>query len=670
MRVFALVLTLAVAGSGGDAGALIGRAGEAFFKHDLGGARALYLKALASEPSETDRATAEIQLAVLAWRYYGNVEDARRRLAAAESVAAKRDAAVVERARMEASLGDFDAARAAASRALSSADPDAARRARTVFAAATVEQAMRAAVDAPEPARSVPPAVVREALATIRALNRAEPGLQEPSRLQVALGLLAGDGPATLEGWRSYYRVAAGATAPGLLAEPSRVLAKRLSAWRPTAANRRAVALALAGSAFFEEAALVARDLPEVRDVTVYARFVRRIRTITDEYYRKTAIGQGDPKAFQAALGREAEALWPQLAWSGKPPAFELEAVEAELAKRFRAEINLGTTAGYLDLHYGHRVVDDERTVEQYGHTARLRFVVLDGMVSNGFESWAWDGRAQHGGWASAEQITQVRPAYADDPLKTWRELTDPKKRRERDEEIARESAGDDARARANPTCYLPGLALRLRRQGLEHLLETVRARQPAGTGLQLRFMAEYERVSEESSIFAHEGRHAIDTAMGLDLTTADREYRAKLSQVVFTSEPRLAMGSIFSANIGNETAHGQANARAMAGVLEWMTAHAAEIAGLDRGRPLLPQFDLLADEQMRQAFASLDPFAASGGRDEKATDDHVRGLLRLSGERERERCTLLRPGADGLRAAVAELAVVDRVEQLHLEVQ
>jgi len=48
-----------------------------------------------------------------------------------------------------------------------------------------------------------------------------------------------------------------------------------------------------------------------------------------------------------------------------------------------------------------------------------------------------------------------------------------------------------------------------------------------------------------------------------------------------------------------------------MQGIVAWMEKHAAEIGGLDRSRPLLPQFDLLTSEQIRATFVSMDPLAA-----------------------------------------------------------
>jgi hypothetical protein len=47
-----------------------------------------------------------------------------------------------------------------------------------------------------------------------------------------------------------------------------------------------------------------------------------------------------------------------------------------------------------------------------------------------------------------------------------------------------------------------------------------------------------------------------------------------------------------------------------MKGLVSWMEEHRSEIEGLDRDRPILPQFDLLTDEQMRAAIRSMDPLA------------------------------------------------------------
>jgi hypothetical protein len=127
---------------------------------------------------------------------------------------------------------------------------------------------------------------------------------------------------------------------------------------------------------------------------------------------------------------------------------------------------------------------------------------------------------------------------------------------------------------------------------------------------LEAAFEREYGRVYEESSIFAHEGRHAIDNSLGLDLPAADLEFRAKLSEVAFAPRPRLALDAIISPNIGDASPHGQANARIMQGLVVWFGANASEIEHFDPRAPLLLQLPLLTDDQLRRAFASMDPFA------------------------------------------------------------
>jgi len=95
-------------------------------------------------------------------------------------------------------------------------------------------------------------------------------------------------------------------------------------------------------------------------------------------------------------------------------------------------------------------------------------------------------------------------------------------------------------------------------------------------------------------------------------LTPETREFRAKLSEVAFSEQPKLVVSSIIHPNIGDATPHGQANARVMLGLLRWMHAHAREIKGLDVRRPLLPQLPLLTDSQLRAAFRSMDPLAGA----------------------------------------------------------
>ena len=208
----------------------------------------------------------------------------------------------------------------------------------------------------------------------------------------------------------------------------------------------------------------------------------------------------------------------------------------------------------------------------------------------------------------------QVREPYANGPLAAWLQLTKPADRDEFGQEIAELMPIDDEIAEADPHAYLPSMALRMQRQAQEKILAKLQGDGLSGADLQAAFLIAFDSSSRASSIFAHEGRHALDRS---DIpwrwlrSAADGEYRAKLSEVAFAPEPRIALvGGILSANIGDGSSHGSANERLMRGLVAWMDEHREAIGGLDPERPLLPQLDLLTDDQLRVAFRSMDPWA------------------------------------------------------------
>jgi hypothetical protein len=602
------------------------RAESAFMRHDLAGAERGYREVLAADTVARHRIQAAVTLANIAWRVRRDTTGANRWLQRAPgrrgSFAANR-----ERVRMRLVHGDLAGARVAAERAVdaaaSSVDRD---EAAALAGRVAIEPPLAARLDPMAP-RFVPAMDSSLVAATVRLAELVErsPGALEPARLLLAGAVLTENGAAALTAWHSYYLVTTSDSLTGPLAEPRRVLDSLLPRLRPgrgTRDERLGIVRALAGSrAFAPAAALALAPVPDgdgsppaetdqgAREVVAYARFLLDVERTTDEYYRETMLGRGAPDAWRKALVHRGARLWPRLAWDGPPPTFTPPALLGELSRRFGAVVTLGETAGYQDMHYGHRVVDERRTVRQYGREAAVRFVALDALVSNGFQSWAWNGRAAHGGWANAEMIVQIRPMYAEHPRRVWQALHDTTEQRESATRIAADSAADQARARSTPVAYFPGVAARLERDGRRSLLDTLAAAGLNGTGLEAAFTRELGEATVESSIFAHEGRHAIDAALP-ELSSEDREFRAKLSQVTFAPHPRLALGSILDATVGDQTPHGQANRRVLEGVRGWMASLAAEIAGLDRAAPLLPQLPLLTDAQLRSAFSSLDPFA------------------------------------------------------------
>ena len=614
------------------------RAQAAFMSHDFEAAESAFRAVLIGDTISAHRRQAAIAFAAIAWRVHEDTASATRVLRDAAAASWGRFDALAERSRMLRLLGDYAGAREAAALAGTAATTEAERGdATTAWAEAVITPLLRQRLGraaAPRwgsgPAdRAFPDSsALHQALVRLDSIVQRSPGGLNAGRLLILAGALSDNPSAVFDGWRSYYLVETGDTLHALLARPRRALRDIATshATGSAALSRRRATLAgaLRDSRLFSAAAVVAlaRDADgttlasrdaRARETVVYAVFVDSIRALTDRYYRATAQKRGHPDTWKASLDSAARRLWPRLLWTGSVPKFTNERFQAELDRRFGALINLGETAGYQDLHMGHRVLDDRRTMEQYGHTGRVRFVALDAIVSNGFQSWAWDGNAQHGGWATRDLIVQVRPAYADDPMQAWRQTTDPETIRRLAEELAADSIADLAKAQRTPVAYFPSIEERLSRDGRRVLLDSLRSTGLSGNELESAFKREYGRGLVESSIFAHEGRHAIDNNLPTKLTPAELEYRAKLSEVAFAPRPRLALGGIISANAGDGTPHGQANQRVLEGLARWMDTHAAEIRGLDRSAPYLPQFPLLTDSQIKAAFAEQDPFAAHG---------------------------------------------------------
>lgn len=447
-------------------------------------------------------------------------------------------------------------------------------------------------------------------------------------------------GDVALRAWRSYYHVIAGRPLPNAIAAAGERLENLLPRLGSPAADvtlQRDLTGALAGCRFFEEAALMAldpraesslRDDSRVRQIIVYDQALRDLRARVEEYYRRTILGTGDPASLTESVRTLGLTIWAAVYGQSEAPESDEtersnsaeaeapgsdEALWALLQERFGTSVRLARTPGSgYDLHMGHVIEAQTRIVQQYGRTVELRFVILDSMVSQGFTDWAWEGRTGTRGYSSPTMIYQVRPAFVVEALQAWRWVGNPRTRSQLERRMLHESTLDEQRARDNPYGYLPGLAMRLRDQGYVQILEALELEALSEDNLRAAFLAQYQDDVRESSIVAHEGRHAMDLRDGVRYP---REFAAKLSEVAFAPRPRLSMLAIMSSTIGTPSPHGRANLAIMQGLVAWMDEHRDEIAGLDPQRPLLPQFDRLTDEQIRAAFRSMDPVLLPGAQ-------------------------------------------------------
>lgn len=596
----------------------LSRARQANTRHDLPLERRLLEHAETLQGRVEDATQVQRRLAILDFKYYQRWQDARERLLRLSETAEEPVVAWLALARLEHARRDWGALRAAAIRARETAEKAADRRQALIrWCQASVEQA----VDWRLQGRWGDEAPMRESLSELYDYIGKHPGYLTSSRLLLKGSLLLGDGPAALRAWRSYLHLPPGGEAPNAIADAALQLQALLPELSHSSSvdERRAVAHALDGSRFFLEATLLALDPqsqplvdePEIAATIAYALYVRELERMTEEHYRRVSIGEGDPIGFRVGWDRRLAEAVERIAGQDHEANADRPSRLAFLERRFGAHVKESSDAALrFDIYMGHAIADETRTVEQYGHAASVRFVVLDLMVSNGFHSWAWESGAKNGGWGSRDGIFQVRPAYVQGPLEAWRKMHDPDDHERFLEELSLEAERDDDRARANPHCHLRGLAMRLHYAGIGEILEQKRQQGLEGEALRLAFLSDYANAVVDSNLFAHEGRHAIDSLRGGVREPWQRELFAKLSQIAFAPVPRLAFGGILLDNLGDGTPHGRANLAVIEGLVAWMEAHRDDIAGFEPARPILPQLDKLTDEQLRSAARSLDPMA------------------------------------------------------------
>ncbi|NKB89248.1 MAG: hypothetical protein GKS06_13605 [Acidobacteria bacterium] len=582
------------------------------------GFREVYEESGATAP---DRAEAARRLAAIRRLFHEDLAGARDWTDRAEVIGDRPFETTAERVRQHLSGADWAAAATSARVLLQQAETSLeAGRAAGMLVRAVWRHLYSAAESGEPPADDLIDAG-RDAM---RRFLRMEWGRLDLARAGVGLALAADDGTTAFVAWTSYFHWDGPDDRRHITNTGQRIEAL-LAEWKGPAAaaqERRALVRALVDSRMFRAAAWLALDprVPPERRIDTdpvvlaligYARFQDQVEASAARHYRLRAFGEPFSSELNRGFDAAATDLWPLLRTDGA--TYRRSEFVDELARRYGAQVHFRGPGG-RNLNYGHWVVDRTLDVEQYGRSASFRFVRLDFMVSNGFNTWFWDGGSSTGGWAQDGTIVQIRPVYARGPIDAWRAVTDEVERRRTDDRIDRLAPMDRQAAAAQPAGYFEGLWLRLRRQGREQVLQDLASRGLESSDLRRAFIRELSERTFASSIVAHEGRHAIDRLTQPIVTmmrpAANKEYRAKLSEVAFAPSPRIALvGGIVSENIGADTAHGQANARIMRHIIEWMGEHADAIPGLDRSSPLLLQLDLLSDDQLRAAFRAMDPW-------------------------------------------------------------
>jgi hypothetical protein len=85
-----------------------------------------------------------------------------------------------------------------------------------------------------------------------------------------------------------------------------------------------------------------------------------------------------------------------------------------------------------------------------------------------------------------------------------------------------------------------------------------------------------------------------------------EREIHAKLSQIIFATEPRLELAQMVK-NI-SKSGHGLANKRIVDIAIDWVRNNYKQINGFSSDKSLLAQLYLLTNEQIKECYKLSDP--------------------------------------------------------------
>jgi hypothetical protein len=443
----------------------------------------------------------------------------------------------------------------------------------------------------------------------------------QASRLRLELALVAGNPQPAYDAWTAYFWLAQTEAPPALVTEfpPVHKLFQRSVPIAAAPEDQLMLAQLLMRAGFerqlrgFIRARNLANRLtdqrsPQWHSIAQYLVFREDAEKLTRSLYRGIAQGKESSKVYESRMRRLMAKAAARL--SGHRLASD-DAVAALLEQQWGLHGSIGLTDGFMSLHLGHVIDRQSEHVEQHGRSGDVQRLVLDNMLSNGYEAWLWDGAAQAGGWAEdGARLIQIRPAYVSG-IESALEVRPGLAGREKSELKLRETdRGDAQRVHDHGLVDLLGVAAHLRLQVVDQIVADIQV-----TGHQAddanAFQARYWDGMLQGSITVHEGRHVLDQAEYAGeraLSSPELEYRAKLSELQFAIFPKLDLSTMVTGQIGSDSSHGAANTRILQGLERWMDSHRGQIADFHSEIPTVLQIPLLTDAQLRDFGCAEDP--------------------------------------------------------------
>jgi hypothetical protein len=590
----------------------IEEADNLFYGLDLPKAEAAYQELFNNDQADdASRALAGRKLAYIAWHFYGDLNLASATIKKSLKFGEYTARLTSDWIDYESRASRFDVAKKIY---LETAKSSFNRTQQDLVATAFANMILQETFDRVKNHQSLDKAIMQKALQAIELVNEREPGKLKTARIQLGLALFLNDGPKALDAWKLYYNIQQGEVNYGLLAMPFRDLSNVLTGWHQQELNdkdRDQLIQNLLASGFWEFAWFLEQHLSAsadakavvLHDIGVYYHYCREIENHLFRYYKEIALtGKNGIRGIKKTIETIQKDTWKALTWEQKPPSYSPTAFFEELYRRFHTKIYSGT---YNQIAYyigGHAIIDEIKTVTQFGQSTDIQFIALDNRFSNNY--WGWfTGYHGFSGYANGELIVRYREPAAGNPMRYWKKIKDTASLKKWEEEIGQRALQEEGKPDDLENRRLSGVYERIRLKIYTEILDSLQIEGLQGDDLRKAFINLYEQISY-NHIMNHEGRHAIDfntLSKSVLNDDAELEYRAILSQIYFSDFPLLDLPLET-----DNTPHGLAIKRLLTRITEWMNQNSHQIEGFDTSKSAVYQIDLLTKAQVKEIVGGI----------------------------------------------------------------
>jgi tetratricopeptide (TPR) repeat protein len=350
----------------------------------------------------------------------------------------------------------------------------------------------------------------------------------------------------------------------------------------------------------FEKALKTAPDNNEINEklneVTLFIDFRDRLKDFFISYYRKRIIiGEKEEKGILDKLlpiYQEMLVLFPDIK-SDKFNEDWLYEFNRKIENKFKVIIKYGHANKIFNCHFGYVISDTLENVSQWGKEGKLRIIVLNNMVTNGFSAWYWNYLAQDGGWTSSDPnqaniVTVVMDPKYCATTNRWKDATNKEKRK---------GIIDDNKMDANlinkpclEVFYSSFLRYQFQFKAIDEAIE--RGKTKYGSEDEIQFYVNdliFDHYYTTTTLI-HEGQHALDN-LYFKFEQWELEYRAKLSEIVYGNMTFLSLSDILGQDIGNEDLpHGKANTRIFKEIVKTINKNREKYSGINTDKNILMQ--------------------------------------------------------------------------------